>query len=221
MPFDILHRHHGFLETALLPGLGGAFLALDRIGIDVGTREAVARGDEIGGDALRQEIVRHGDGRIHGPGAARRADADPAHRFGAAADRHVLLAGHDLRRGEIDRVEAGRAEAVDLHTRHAVAVTGHERRSAREVGGGLAHRIDHAHHHVVDQHRIELIAARDLAERLRRQIERGDLVQRAVGLAATTRRADVIVDEGVGHARFSLMHKLRAIRSFMISLVPA
>ena len=37
------------------------------------------------------------------------------------------------------------------------------------------------------------------AERLARQVQRCDFVQRAVGLAAAARRAHVIVDEGVGH----------------------
>ena len=38
-------------------------------------------------------------------------------------------------------------------------------------------------------------------ERLRGEIERGHLVQRAVGLAAAARRAHVVVDECVGHWR--------------------
>ena len=62
----------------------------------------------------------------------------------------------------------------------------------------------HAHHHVVDQRGIELVAALDGAERLARQIERGHLVQRAVHLAAAARRAHVIVDEGVGHEFLSV-----------------
>ena len=125
-----------------------------------------------------------------------------------------------MRGGEIDRVEPRSTEAVDLHARYAVAEAGDQRRGARNVGRGLAHRIDHAQYHVIDQRGVELIALLDLAKRLRREIERGDLVQRAVGLAATARRADVIVDEGVGH--FVLLdHKLRAISSFMISFVPA
>ena len=52
------------------------------------------------------------------------ADADAAHRFDPAADRHVVLARHDLGRGKIHRVETGSAEAVDLHAGHAVAVAG-------------------------------------------------------------------------------------------------
>ena len=53
--------------------------------------------------------------------------------------------------GEIHRVEAGGAEAVDLHARHLVAEARHDRGHARDVAAGLADRIDAAHHHVVDQ----------------------------------------------------------------------
>ena len=79
------------------------------------------------------------------------------------------------------------------------------------------------------------------AERLRREIERGHFVQRAVGLAAPARGAHGVVDECVGHdspsssvvrdRRYRFVtrlasgarrqnYKLRAISSFMISLVP-
>ena len=62
--------------------------------------------------------------------------------------------------GEIHRVEAGSAEAVDLHARHRVAIAGDERRRARDVAAGLADRIDAAQHHVIDQRGIEVVAAR-------------------------------------------------------------
>ena len=62
-------------------------------------------------------------------------------------------------------------------------------------------RGDAAHHHVVDQPRIELIAVLDGAQRLRREIERGHLVQRAIGLAASARRAHMVVNESIRHRR--------------------
>ena len=163
----------------------------------------------------------------------------------AAADRHVVLAGHDLRRREIDRVEPGRAEAVDLDAGDRVRIVGVDDGGARDVAARLADRIDAAHHHVVDQRRIELVAVADGLEHMGREIERGHLVQRAVRLAAPARGADVIVDECVGHHALLLFrqhgrlsetapgasrqgramphrpHRLRAITTFMISLVPA
>ena len=119
--------------------------------------------------------------------------------FDAAADRHVLLARHDLRGGEIDRVEAGRAEAVDLHAGDAVAIAGNERRSPRDIAAGFADRIDHAQHHVINQRGIEVVAALDRAERLACEIERSHFVERTVHFAAAARCTHVIVDESVGH----------------------
>ena len=143
--------------------------------------------------------MRDRDRRIDRPGAAGRADADAAHRFDAAADRQLLLAGHDLRRGEIDGVQPRGAEAIDLQAGDAVAEAGDQRGKPRDVGAGLADWIDDAHHHVIDLRRIELVAIPDGAERLARQIERGHFVQGAVDFAAAARRTHVIVDEGVQH----------------------
>ena len=195
----IAHRQHRILEAALVPGAGGALLALDRVGVDVVAREAVFGGDQVGGNALRQEISGDRDRGVDRPGAAGGADADAAHRFGAAADGHLMLPGHDLGGGEIHRVEPRGAEAIDLDAGHAVAEAGHQRRGAGDVAAGLAHRIDAAKHHVVDHAGVELVALLDGAERLRGEIERGHLVQRAVGLAAAARGAHGVVDECVGH----------------------
>ena len=97
-PVDVLDRHDRAIEAALVPRRRRALLALHRIGVDVVARKSVFGRDQVGGNALRQEIMRDRDRRIDRPGAARGADADPAHGFDAAADRHVLLPGHDLRR---------------------------------------------------------------------------------------------------------------------------
>src|SRR3974377_637471 len=75
---------------------------------------------------------------------------------------------------------------------------------ARARAAGLADRIAAAEHDVVDLLGFELVTVLDRAERLRRQIERGHLVQGAVGLAAPARRANGVVDECVGHSCSSL-----------------
>ena len=100
---------------------------------------------------------------------------------------------------KFDRVQAGGTEAVELHAGHAVAITGDQRGRAGDIGASFADRIDAAQNHVVDQRRIQIVAVLDGAERLAGEIERGDLVQRAVGLAAAARGTDMIVNEGVGH----------------------
>ena len=67
-----------FAKPPFLPGLRGALLRLDRIGVDIVAREAVFGRDEIGRDALRQEVVGDRDAGIDRPGAAGGAHADAA-----------------------------------------------------------------------------------------------------------------------------------------------
>ena len=100
---------------------------------------------------MRHEIGFDRDGGIDRPGPARGADADAAHRFDAAADGQMMLPGHDLRGGEIDRVEARGAKAVDLNARHMIAVIGGERRRPGDVAARLADGIDAAKHDIIHQ----------------------------------------------------------------------
>jgi len=54
-------------------------------------------------------------------------------------------------------------------------------------------------HDVVDDAGVESIAITDRAQRLRRELDRGNTVQRAVGTAATAGRSHMVEDECVGH----------------------
>ncbi len=119
----------------------------------------------------------------------------------AAGDDHVVLPGGDRGMGEIDRIEAGGAVAVDLHAGHRVREAGGEDRVAGDIAARLADRIDAAEDHVVDRRRVEIVAVADRAQRARGEHGGRDFVQRAVLLAAAARRADMIVDECFGHAR--------------------
>ena len=175
------------------------FCELDRISIDIVAREAVFGGDQIRRNALRQEIIGDGDAGIDRPRAARCPHADAAHGFDAAADGDVLHAGHDLRGREIDRIETGGAEAVDLHARNFLAEAGLQHRRAGNVAAGFADRIDAAEHHVLDQRGIEIVAPPNGIEGRDREIDGRHLVQRAIGLAAPARRANRVEDIGFRH----------------------
>src|SRR5262249_61080920 len=110
------------------------------------------------------------------------------------------------------------------------------------------HGIDSTYNLALSECRVKLVALFHRRQRLCGQIERGHLVQRAIRLAASSWRANVIVDEGVGHRGLrsgrgssvasggrtaeclrpsifyypsSRDHRLLSIRSFMISFVPA
>ena len=111
--------------------------------------------------------------------------------FDAAADGHLVLAGHHLRRGEIHRVEARGAEAVDLHARHlspkpATSAAARAMSPPASPTGSTQPSTTSS-----TSAGSSLLRSLIAAERLRREIERGDLVQRAVGLAAAARGADV------------------------------
>ena len=119
--------------------------------------------------------------------------------FGAAADHEFMLAGHDLGGGEIHGVEAGGAEAADLHAGDGLAEARLQRREARDVGAGLADRIDHAEDDVVDDVLGQIVAFLQRLQRHGRERQRGDLVERAIGLAAAARGTNVIVDICLRH----------------------
>ena len=119
--------------------------------------------------------------------------------FGAAADHQFMLAAHDLGGGKVHGIEAGGAEAADLHAGHGLAEARLQRGKARDVAAGFADRIDHAEHDVVDDVLAEIVAVLERLQRHGRQRQRGDFVQGAVGLAAATRGADVVVDVCLRH----------------------
>jgi hypothetical protein len=89
----------------------------------------------------------------------------PTRDMASTPPRHVMLAGHHLCRREVHGVEAGSAEAIDLHTRHVIAVVGIERCCACNVGTCFADRIDAAKDNVIHKVRIEIVALLDRAER--------------------------------------------------------
>ena len=196
---DVEDRRDRVLEPALFPGRRGALLQLDRVSIDVVAREAVFCRHEVRRHALRHEIGGNRQRRISRPCASRGADADAAHRFDAPSDREVVLSAHHLSGGEIDRIEARRAEPVDLYARHRVAKARGKRAHARDVAARFADRIDATHHHVVDINGVKMVAILDRLQRCRGQMERRSGVQRAVRFAASARRSHVVVDDGFGH----------------------
>ena len=90
-----------------------------------------------------------------------------------------FMPGHDLRGGEIHRIEARGAEAVDLHARHLLAEAGLQHRRAGDVAARLADRIDAAEHDVLDQRRDRGRCARRMASSVGDgEIDRRHLVQR-------------------------------------------
>ena len=195
----VLHRDNRFLEPALIPRLLGALLALHCIGVHVIARIAVLGRDQVRRDALRHEIMVERHLRVDNHRAAIRTHGHAAHGFHAAANGHVGLAGHDFRRSKVHRFKAGGAETVYLKARRGLGVVGIQRRRTGDVRALLAYRRDAAQDHIVDHAGIEIIAVADGLELLGGQLQRGDLVQRAILLALAARGARSVVNICVGH----------------------
>ena len=72
---------------------------------------------------------------------------------------------------KFDRIEAGSAEAVDLHAGNRIAEAGGQRAHPGDVAARFADRVDAAHHDVVDLMRIEMVAVLDRLQRGRGQMK--------------------------------------------------
>ena len=125
-------------EAAFGPGGGGAALALDGVGVDVVAGEAELGGDDVGGDALRDEVGRERERGVDGDGGAVGAHGDAAHHLDAAGDVAVAGAGADLVGGEVHRFEARGAEAVDREAGDLLADSRGEDGGAGEAAALLA-----------------------------------------------------------------------------------
>ncbi len=192
----VLDLHDRLGKAAFRPGLGGALVALDGERIDVAARKAPLGGDHVGRHTLRHKILREGAAHVDGPGATVRAHGDAAHALDATADGHGRLARHHLGGGDIDGLKTRGAETIDLGAGGILVIARRQDRGAGDVAALLADRRHAAPRHVVDQLGIQVVAIAQFRQDLRRQVERGDLMQRAVLLALAARRAQMIVDIG-------------------------
>ena len=186
-------------EISVLPCVSRASLAFHGEPVDIGAREPIEGGDHIGADSLRRKVVVVRDPWIRGPCAAVGAHHGSRHRFNAAADGGLVLAGHDLRRGRVDRFERRRTEAMNLLAGNGLSVSGEQHPRPGDVAALLADGLGASHDDIVDQRGVELVALLESPQHLLNELYRADLVQRAVGTAAPARSAHVIVDEGVSH----------------------
>ena len=162
-------------------------------------REAFQRGDQVGADALRHEGGGRVGFRVLRPGAAVGADRHAAHAFHAAGHHQVFPARAHLLRRHVHGLQAGGAEAVELHAGAAEVPAGLQRRDLGDHRALLADRRDHAHHHVVDLAGVEVVAPLQFGQHAGQQVDGLDLVQAAVLLALAARGADGVVNIGFGH----------------------
>ncbi len=152
---DVLDGDDAVRETAIGLRCGSLLLGARRVGVDVVAAEVLDRRDQVGADPLGNEVgveVRLG---VHRPGAAVGAHRHARHRLDSAGEDEVLEAGADLLSGDVDGLEAGGAEAVDLDAGDRVGQPRLDRGGLGDVSTLVTDRGDASEHDVVDAVGIE------------------------------------------------------------------
>lgn len=93
------------------------------------------------------------------------------------------MPGRHPHRREGDGLLTGPAPPVQRHARHRVRPAGREYRHPGDVAAVVADSVAVAHHHVVDELRVEADAVGKRAQELAEQLLRMQVVQRAGGPA--------------------------------------
>ena len=148
--------------------------------------EAPLLGDHLGADALvRGPLVAVLEAlrvRVAAVGQ-RRPHRGARHRLDTTGDDGVVMPGHHTGGGEVDRLLARTALAVDGHTRDALRPAGGQQRGAADVERLLAGLHDAAPDHVVDDAGVDAGALGKPVEDLRRKFGRVHTRKPAVALA--------------------------------------
>ena len=183
MVVEVQDRDHRAVEPPVRLRGRRALLRARRVRVDVLAAEALERRDQVGADPLRDERRLVGGLRVHRPGSAVGAHRHPRHRLDAAGEHQVLPARGDLLRGDVDRLQARGAEAVELDAGDRVGQPGLDRGGLGDVGALVADRGDTPEHDVVDAVRVEVrVAAQQLVHQADDQVDRLGRVQGAVDL---------------------------------------
>jgi hypothetical protein len=138
------------------------------------------------------------------PSGTRDIDSTPP------ADYEILPAGAHLLRCDIDGLEAGSAEAIELHAGGMPVPARRERSGLGDARALLADRRHATHDHVVDLRGIEVVALLQLLQHSGQQRDRLHLVQRAVLLALAARRAQRVENHRFGHPQPPIFLPARA-----------
>ena len=152
--------------------MGGPSLRLNGKGVDIIAGVAVFAGDEIGRDALGNEMTGQGYHGVHGHGATVGAHLHARHGFHTAGQRQLFPAGLNVGCGLVDGFEARAAETVERHSAKMIAIT---RLLGRRLGdvGALVHDLcDAAKDKFFDLAGIQLIPFPQCVEERHHQLRR-------------------------------------------------
>ena len=156
--------------------------------------------DHLRGDALveRETVIAGKRFRpVRHAGGARGAQRHPAHHLDAAGHHDVLLAGHHGLHGEVQRLLARSARAVDRGAGDVLGPARGQHRVAADVARLVADLGHAAPHHVVDDVGVHAGALGEFVEHHGRQVGGVLVGQSAVALA--DRRAHGSDDDGFPH----------------------
>ena len=120
------------------------------------------------------------------------------HRFHAAGNQQLGIAGFDRPGGKADGIQTRSAQAVNRGARHGMRVTGQQRRHVRHVAVIFPGLIRTAENHIINCCRVEPgITTQELTQRDCRQVVGAHTGQRAA--VAANRRTDPVTNKGVAH----------------------
>jgi len=168
-------------------------------GVDIFAGEAFQGGDQVGANPLGREVAVHIGLRVQHPGTAIAAHGHAGHGLDTADHHQVLEAGTHLHRPKVDRLQARRTEAVDLHTGDADVPVGYQRGGLGDIRALVPDWRDATEHDVIHLARVQVTALLQGAEQAGQQVHRLDAVQGAIGLAFAPGRTYRIKDQSLGH----------------------
>src|SRR5699024_835566 len=152
-------------------------------GVEVLAGHPVEAGDDVRGDALRDEVVVEVGLRVEGEGAAVGAHRHAGHGLYATGEDELVPAGAHLLCGEVEGGQAGCAVAVDLQAGRGVRQAGVECGGAGDVHALVADGGHAASDDVVDARRVQArVALQDGLDQSAEQAHRFDGVQGSAGL---------------------------------------
>ena len=201
-------RCHFGLEPSLVDSRDGPLVAGQGEGLHLVTRDVPLFGDQFGAPELGNllgAVAVHPSRRAgewvvmaEGPGRLEcRGDGNHAHVLHAARHDQVLEAGHHAHGGEADRLLARPALTVDGGTGDGLGKAGGQPCRASDVTGLRANVVDAAEDHVVDGHRVQVVALHHFADDVGAEVGRVHLGQAASPLAGGG--PDGVDDISLGH----------------------
>ena len=191
--------HDGFGETVVIPRGLCPDLALDCQRVGLFTTETIFGGDQVGGNALGDEISAHCHGRINRNCGAIAAHGNTAHHFNAAGNVGIARTAFDLVCSQIYGLHSRGAKTVDGKAGDGLVKVRGQNGRAGQTAALFFDLGDVAPNHVLNGVALQVIAVFQRVQDLRGQADGGDFVQRAVFAAFAAGGAHGVVNISVGH----------------------